>query len=242
MYSHTDKTILVTGASSGIGRQITIACSQAGAKVIATGRNENKLQATMAELQGQGHQIISCDLTDASSRIQLVSQLPRVNGIVHCAGQGHSQACQFVTPDDISRVFDINFDAAVLLVGELMRNKKILKGSSIVFISSIAASHAWVGNAIYSASKAALISYADCLALELAPRRTRVNCICPAMVETEFIQNSFLTEEDIEADKKNYPLGRYGQPEDISGIALYLLSDDSSWVTGSHFNITGGFK
>ncbi len=238
-FSLNGKTILVTGASSGIGRAIAIACSQAGARVILNGRNQLRLQATMEALSGEGHEAEQADLTDAEQRTFLVESLPQLDGVVHCAGIGSRVLCKMLEDQDVSRVMQANFEAPVLLQAELLREKKIAKEASIVFIASAAATMPSVGNAIYSASKAAIIAYAKCLAQELANRKIRVNCISPAMVWTDLALVG-ATEEQLHEAEQNYPLKRYAQPTDIAPMAVYLLSDASSWVTGSNMELTGG--
>lgn len=235
-----DKTILVTGGSSGIGRQIAIDCSKAGATVIIVGRNEAKLNDTLSNMSGEGHQVIKGDLTKEEDIKRIVSQLPKLNGVVHCAGIGHRKMCKQVVAEDVDSVMNINFKAPVLLQSSLLENKKISQSSSIVFIASRAAESPSIGNAIYSASKGAIISYSKCLALELAPRQIRVNCICPAMVWTDLILQGTATKEDLEQEQLKYPLKRYGQPTDVANLSIYLLSDASAWMTNSCVNLTGG--
>lgn len=238
-FSLNGKTILVTGASSGIGRAIAIACSQQGARVILNGRNQLRLQATLETLSGEGHEAVQADLTNAEQRTFLVESLPQLDGVVHCAGIGSRVLCKMLEEQDVSRVMQANFEAPVLLQAELLREKKIAKETSIVFIASAAATMPSVGNAIYSASKAAIIAYAKCLAQELANRKIRVNCISPAMVWTDLALVG-ATEEQLREAEQNYPLKRYAQPEDITGAAIYLLSDAAAWVTGSNIELTGG--
>lgn len=238
-FSLQGKTILVTGASSGIGRAIAIACSQQGARVILNGRNQLRLQATLETLSGEGHQIIAADLVDTAQRQALAEQVPVLDGVVHCAGIGSRVLCKMLEEQDVNRVMQANFKAPVLLQAQLLREKKIAKEASIVFIASAAATMPSVGNAIYSASKAATIAYAKCLAQELANRKIRVNCISPAMVWTDLALVG-ATEEQLRDAEQNYPLKRYAQPEDITGAAIYLLSDASSWVTSSNMELTGG--
>ena len=238
-FSLQGKTILVTGASSGIGRAIAIACSQQGANVVLNGRNQERLQATFEALSGEGHQIIAADLVDTAQRQALAEQVPVLDGVVHCAGIGSRVLCKMQEEQDVNRVMQANFEAPVLLQAQLLREKKIAKEASIVFIASAAATMPSVGNAIYSASKAAIIAYAKCLAQELAARKIRVNCISPAMVWTDLALVG-ATEEQLREAEQNYPLKRYAQPEDITGAAIYLLSDAASWVTGSNMELTGG--
>ena len=241
-FSLSGKTILVTGASAGIGKAIAIACSQMGANVILNGRNKVRLKATFNELFVGNHQIIPADLSIKEEREYLVDKLPQLDGIVQCAGVGSRVPCKMIQQDDLKHVFIPNVEAPILLQTELLSKKKINKASSIVFIASKAATFPSIGNAAYSASKGAIISYAKCLALELAPRKIRVNCICPAMVWTDLIFQDGISKEDLEEAQLKYPLKRYGKPEDIAYLAIYLLSDASTWMTGTNVDITGGTK
>lgn len=239
-FSLEDKTILVTGASSGIGRGIAIVCSNLGAKVIINGRNENKLKETLSSMMGDMHQVIVGDLTNSLILDSLVESLPLLDGVVHCAGVGDRVLCKNIAEEDIDQIMGINFKAPVLLMGEILRRRRINKGGSIVFVASVSSENPSIGNAIYSASKGALISYAKCLQLELAPRLIRVNCISPAMVWTDLIFKGGLTEEELHNDESKYPMKRYGTPDDIAYLAAYLLSDVSTWMAGSNLKITGG--
>ena len=239
-FTLTGKTILVTGSSSGIGRGIAIACSRMGATVILNGRNHLKLETTLGQLEDGGHQIVAADLTNSESVARMVEQLPVLDGIVHCAGVGQRVLCKMATEQDVDSVMDANFKGPVLLQTALMRSKKINKGGSIVFIASISTWSPSVGNAFYSASKAAIVSYANCLSLELAPRKVRVNCISPAMVWTDLILQDGVDETVLKEDEKKYPLKRYGTPDDIANLAIYMLSDASTWMTGSNVKINGG--
>ena len=233
------KTILVTGASSGIGRAIAIACAKKGLQVVLTGRCIERLEDTRALMKKDEHIIIPADLTDNAQRQSLVEALPPLDGVVHCAGIGSRVLSKMLELEDVRHVMNVNFEAPVLLQAELLREKKIAKEASIVFIASAAATMPSVGNGIYSASKAAMIAYAKCLALELAPRKIRVNCISPTMVWTDLALVG-ATEEQLHEAELSYPLKRYGQPEDIAPMAVYLLSDEAKWVTGSNFELTGG--
>lgn len=239
-FSLTGKQILVTGASSGIGRGIALACAKMGATVIVTGRNMERLNETLNLCPEGDHKAISADLTKAEDIEALVNELPKLDGLVQCAGVGSRVACKMMTQDDIDHIMKPNLEAPVLLQAAILAKKKINKAASIVYIASRAANAPTVGNAIYSASKGAIISYAKCLALELAPRQIRVNCICPAMVWTDLIIQDGYTKEEMEEAQLKYPLKRYGQPEDIANLTIYMLSDASAWMTGSAVDITGG--
>lgn len=239
-FSLAGKTVLVTGASSGIGQAIAVSVSKMGANVVINGRNIAKLENTLSKLVGENNSIISADLTKREGIAKLADAVPQLDGIVHCAGIGHRMPAKLLTENDIDTVMKANFNGAVLLQAALLTKKKVKKDSSIVFIASKAADCPSPGNAVYSASKGALISYAKCLALELAPRGIRVNCICPAMVWTDLILLNEVTLEQLQESEKSYPLKRYGKPEDIANLAIYLLSDASSWMTNSCIDITGG--
>ena len=241
-FSLEGKTILVTGASSGIGRGIAVTCSKMGAKVIINGRNISRLKETCSQIELDRVDILAGDLTNADDVLSIVNALPKLDGVVHCAGIGQRIPCKDLQLENVNHVMDVNFTAPVLLQAELLRQKKISKPASIVFVASIASWSPSFGNSVYSASKGAIISYAKCLALELAPRKIRVNCISPAMVWTDLIYSDGTDEEQLKEDERKYPLKRYGQPEDIAHLAVYMLSDASSWMTGSNVKISGGGK
>jgi NAD(P)-dependent dehydrogenase (short-subunit alcohol dehydrogenase family) len=239
-FSLEGKTILVTGASSGIGRGIAVTCSKMGASVIINGRNTVKLHETLSKMKGEGHVVAAGDLTDSQILSAMVKTLPKLDGVVHCAGIGQRIPCKLLSEQLVDEVIDVNFKAPILLQSELLKQNKLNKGGSIVFIASMAIWSPSLGNSVYSASKGAVASFANCLALELAPRKIRVNCISPAMVWTDLILKDGLEEEQLKADENNYPLKRYGQPEDIANLAVYMLSDASAWMTGSNVKISGG--
>ena len=236
------KTILVTGASSGIGQGIAVTCSKMGAKVIINGRNTIKLQETSSLMESDSAIIMAGDLTDAETLVSLVGALPKLDGVVHCAGRGQRIPCKDLQEENLSQVMEVNFKAPVMLQAELLRQKKINKAASIVFIASIASWSPSFGNSVYSASKGAIISYANCLALGLAPRKIRVNCISPAMVWTDLILTDGTDVDQLKEDEQKYPLKRYGTPEDIANLTVYMLSDASTWMTGSNVKISGGGK
>lgn len=239
-FSLVGKSILVTGASSGIGKAIAIACAKMGATVYATARNKERLSNTISQMPHGGHQGILADLTKSEDIISLVKQVPKLDGLVQCAGVGSRVPCKNIKKQDLDKVFLSNVEAPILLQSELLNQKRINKSASIIYIASRAAESPSIGNATYSASKGAIISYAKCLALELAPRLIRVNCICPAMIWTELILADGIDKKQLEEAQLKYPLKRYGQPDDVANLALYLLSDASTWMTGSSLDLTGG--
>lgn len=239
-FSLSGKTVLVTGASSGIGRQVAVSCAEMGASVVLTARRKELLDELLNALPGEGHIAIPADLTDLSNVSNLVEKMPSVTGIVHCAGVGSRTICKNITSQYIDNLLSINFKAPVILQTEILKQNKLKRDSSVVFLASRAADYPSYGNAIYSASKGALLSYAKCLGLELAHRQIRVNCISPAMVWTDLIMQDGIDRQDLIEAEKRYPLKRFGTPDDIAGLVVYLLSDASSWMTGSNVAITGG--
>ena len=235
------KTILVTGASSGIGRSTAVACSQMRATVVVNGRNEARLDATLALMAPGSHVKAAGDLTGDVAAI--VAPLPKLDGVVHCAGIGHSKLCKQIEAEDIDLVMGVNFKAPVLLQAELLKQRKVNKGASIVFVASIGYDYPNVANGIYCASKGALVSYANCLKLELTPRLIRVNVISPGMVWTDLIVHGGMTEETLREDEQNnYLFHQYNQPEDIAHLAVYLLSDATRRMTGSNILFSAGAK
>ena len=240
-FSLQGKNILVTGASSGIGRSIAIECSRMGATLFITGRNVSALQETLSLMNEGAHQIITADLTDENSLLNLVDCLPSLHGIVQNAGVLDRMLCKTAKAEKIEMLMKTNFEGPVLLQKLLLKKNKIEKTGSVVFIASRAPFAPSIGNAFYSATKGAILGYAKTLALEVAPKQIRVNCICPAMVWTELAQKDAeqmgVNYEEVE---QRYPLKRFGKPEDVAYITIYLLSDASLWMTGSRIDITGG--
>lgn len=239
-FSLYNKTILVTGASSGIGRSISIECSKMGGRMFITGRNKERLNETLSLLYGEGHAALTADINNEEDIFSLCTQVEALDAVVHNAGMSKRSLCKNIEMGDFN-VMVTNFNGPVLLQKALLEHKKINKGASIVFMASRAANAPSIGNAIYSASKGALISYAKVLALELAPRKIRVNCISPAMVWTDLItSDGSVSKEEFEEAQSKYPLKRFGNPEDIAYLTIYLLSNASNWMTGSCIDITGG--
>ena len=241
-YSLEGKTILVTGASSGIGRGVAIEASKMGAHVIITARNEERLQETMSLLEGSGHSSIVADLAQQEDLNTLVTNLPPLDGVVHSAGITIPKPFKFYSQENIDAVMNVNFRASVLLTHQLLKKKLIRKGGSIVFISSI--SGVWVsyaGGTMYAASKGAVNGFCKALAIELAPN-IRVNCVNPGMIETNILSGGELSQEQLDYDaQQNYPMKRYGKPQEVAHAVVYLLSDAASWVTGSNLLIDGGY-
>lgn len=241
-FALNEKTILVTGASSGIGRSIAIECSRMGANVIITARNEELLNETLELMSGDTHKSYIADLSSEIEIANLVTELPQLDGVVHCAGMTIPKPFQFYSKENIDIIMGVNFEAPVLITQSLMKQKKIRKQSSIVFISSI--SGVWissVGGSLYSASKGAINGLVKGLAIEYASKGIRVNSVNPGMIDTHIFSDGTITEEQLVEDSKKYPLKRYGKPEEVAYAVIYLLSNASAWITGSNLLIDGGY-
>ena len=240
-FSLTGKKILITGASSGIGRAIAVVASKMGGSVVISGRNLERLEQTLSMMAEGNHIMISADMTVAEDIDKIALEVPALTGIVHCAGVGDRTLLKMVREKDIERVMKANFNAPVLLQRALMKKKKVQSGASVVFIASRAPFSPTPGNGIYAASKGALLAYAKVLGLELASQAIRVNSVCPAMVWTDLVQrDAEINGVDYSQVEQSYPLKRFGRPEDVANLVVYLLSDASEWMTGSSIDITGG--
>lgn len=237
-FSLQGKKILITGASSGIGRSIAIECSKMGALVVITGRNKERLQDTYDNLTNSGNNQIVCDLTNKESFYSLCEELPVLDGVVMCAGIPCSTPVKHNSEIFMRELFETNTFVNFNLSKFLISKSKINKKGSIIFISSVASDRPYKGNSIYSASKAAIVSFANVLALEVANKAIRVNCISPGIIPTKANDSAF-SDEDLAQQNNQMPLG-FGKPNSISYGCIYLLSDASEWVTGINLNIDGG--
>lgn len=236
------KKILVTGASSGIGRGTCILLSKFGASLIITGRNKNNLNDTLRMLDARDHLVLDADLKVEENLVRLVESIDRVDGVVFCAGIVEYFPVKFLTREKIDNIFEINFISQVLLTQKLLKQKKINKGSSLIYISSISRKLGVAGTAMYASSKAALSSFVKVLAVELANQKIRVNAVSPGIIRTPMVEGSELAfaKEDLIDDEKKYPLG-YGDVDDVANYVAFLLSDASPWITGSDLILDGGF-
>lgn len=239
-FSLQGKTVLVTGASSGIGRETAIECSKLGARLVITARNEARLQESLSLLEGDGHIALTADLTEEEDIQQLAEACPKLDGVVQNAGIAKGKPIAYYTRDDLDTIFSANAFAPMLLNRWLLKKKKINQGASIVFTSSTASMRSSYGNGIYGSSKAALTAYMHYCAKELAAKRIRVNAVHPGMVETKLIHGDAYSEEDLKKDAAQYPLGRFGRPEEIAWAIIYFLSDASAWTTGTSLFVDGG--
>lgn len=238
----TGKNILVTGASSGLGRQTAIQASKDEAKLIITGRNLSRLQETFRQLEGNNHLMIPADLTHEDELNHLVDAVPPLNGVIFSTGVSILKPVRFLESADIAENFSIGFKAPVLLTSRLLAKKKLVSGNcSLVFISSISIKYPFVGGSMYVSVKAALEGFARVLALELAPKGIRVNCVAPAFVKGPMLEQTqeATSEETIQQIKARQPLG-LGDPVDVANAIIFFLSDASRWITATSLILGGG--
>ncbi|MBN1198402.1 MAG: SDR family oxidoreductase [Bacteroidales bacterium] len=246
VFSLTGKTILVTGASSGLGKQTALTASGQGAQVVITGRNPEKLNETFKHLDPGAkhsiHQQVVADLTLHSAIDELTGRLPVLNGVVFSVGISGLLPTKFLTGKEIEKNFNTSFNSAVLMMASLQKKKKLQnQRCSVVFISSISTRYPFVGGAMYISAKAALEAYARVLALELSPRGIRVNCVSPGFVRGPMLDQTQeqLSGEVIAKIDERQPLG-IGEPEDVANTIVFFLSDASRWITGTNLFLGGG--
>lgn len=241
-----NKTILVTGASSGIGRQCAIDCSKMGAKVVLVARNEERLNETLSMMEGGEHLVCPYDFNNLNGIKELVTNVVsivgKLDGFIHSAGIEISKPIKLLEVEDYENLFRINSISGFELVRYLTNIKNMNKGAAIVFIASISGVIGRNGVAAYSASKGAMISACRTMALELSKKQIRVNCVSPGTILTPMMENYLSTLDDDARAKRidGFPLG-LGKTSDISNACIYLLSDASGWVTGHNLIVDGGY-
>lgn len=241
-FSVAGKRVLVTGASSGLGRATAIAMARNGATVVGCGRDEARLQATMAECPGEGHAAALGDLTQDDAMDATVESAGKVDGVVHCAGISIPTPLRLAKREYVEAVFRTNYVAPVMLTQRLLARGRVAKGGSILFLASSAAYRGVAGTGIYAGSKGALVATTRSIALETAKHGIRINCLAPDLVETPLIETSGTlqgTGEWLEMQRKLHPLG-LGKPEDVANAAIFFLSDASRWITGTSLLMDGG--
>lgn len=242
-FALTGKTIFITGAGSGIGRATALQCAGLGATVYITDLNEATLAETLGMLEGENHQMYVANLTDDKDLQEIVSKLPKLDGFVSNAGIIKTVLIKMSDKADVEKVININTIAPIRLTQILLHEKKFNKEAALVYTSSMGGVfNGAIGNGLYGASKAALVGFVKSLALELAPRKIRVNTVNPGITQTNIYNNTTITPEQLEEEMKRYPLGRYGRPDEIASAIVYLLSDATKWMTGTNLLIDGGFS
>ena len=238
-FSLEGKRILVTGASSGLGRAIATTCAGRGAILILSGRDDARLSETLATLGGGGHLTVAGDLVDPAGRERLVAGCGTVDGVVHSAGISRLSPIRMATPHHLADVWKINYEAPTLLTQRLLAKNQVAANGSILFLSSIAAFIGVAGVGVYSGTKAALIATMRCLAMEVVKRGIRVNCLAPALVETPLLAATETVVASMDDQRAAYPLG-FGKPEDVANAAVFYLSTASRWITGTTLVMDGG--
>lgn len=242
LFDLTGKTVLVTGAASGIGRCVAVEASKLGANLVLVDLNEAGLQETLGMMAEGTHITLTCDLTNTRERENLVSKVGKLDGVVNCVGVGMTLPFKFSTEKELGRIMNINFFGPICLVQTLDKEKKINKNASIVYMASIDGTvTGHIGNSCYAASKGAIMGSVRTQALEFASRGIRVNCVSPARVNTPLLKRDNISEEQVKANKELYPMKRYAEPIEIAGYILYLLSDVSTYTSGSNLVIDGCF-
>lgn len=249
MFNLERKVIVVTGASSGIGRQCAVTCSKMGAKLILFGRNIQNLKHTFSMLHGNGHLLYTMDIREVlgfeSAILKAVNKLGKIDGFIHSAGVQTTLPLRLHTKLVFANQFEINviggFEACRILTKTEFFNSS---GGSIVFISSIKAILGTANQLGYSASKGAVLAGARALSIELANRNIRVNSVSPGMVEDTEMTKDVLKKLPTDWEEKNklsYPLG-WVNSDDIANACLFLLSDRSKKITGTNLVVDGGFS
>lgn len=247
MLNLNQKNIFITGASSGIGKACAILASNLGANVILIGRNKERLQETLNNLKEGNHLHYAIDITDYSILEKIIDEsvekIGKISGFIHSAGIETTKPLQAMSAPVYEKLFATNIISAFEISKHLSKKKNLdTMGASFVFISSIMALYGKKGIIGYGSSKSALIGGVKAMALELAPKNIRVNCILPGLVETEMTQKMLtsLPGNYINDIKNKYPLG-IGKPEDVANSTIFLMSDLSKWITGIDFIVDGGY-
>ncbi len=240
--------VLVTGASSGLGRETAILLSELNARVALSGRSRERLEETLSQMSGEGHRIEPFDLNETDAIPDWIKRITAetgpLGGLVHSAGVVTTIPVQAATTARIESLMRTNVTSAIMLVKGFRRPGCALGGSGIVLFSSVMGIIGSPGVSIYAASKAALIGFARSAALELAASGLRINCVAPAVVETEMARRAAemtQTQEQHEAMERLHPLG-FGRPRDVAHAAAFLLAGTGRWITGTTLVVDGGYS
>lgn len=246
-FSLQGKNIIVTGASSGIGRQCAITCARMGARVVLIGRNVERLEETKSQLEGNGHLAVSYDLTALEGLKNMVAGIVAetgpIDGLVNCAGISTTLPFKLMKPEKVEEYFKTNVFATTELTRQVLNIKNVNKaGASVIFFASVMGVVGENAKSLYSMTKGALLSGCRSLAIEYAPKKIRVNVVSPGVVETAINKNQpYLADpEKRKITEGLHPLG-LGTTDDIANACVYLLSDASRWMTGQNLIVDGGY-
>lgn len=242
-FTLSGKTILITGASSGIGRATAIECSKAGAKVIVTGRNADRLYEVHSLLDNPDKQppFVIADLKTDEGIECLVAACPKLDGCFINAGISINVPVSFINREKLQEIFDVNTFAPILLTRTLVKSKKLNRGASLVYTASVSGNNTvTVAHEMYSATKTAITGFMRNTALDLAIKGIRANAVNPGMVNTPMVHSGKYSDEQLQKDMENYPLKRFGEPKEVAYAVVFLLSDASAWITGHSLVIDGG--
>jgi NAD(P)-dependent dehydrogenase (short-subunit alcohol dehydrogenase family) len=243
-----NNTAIVTGAGSGIGRACAIALASEGARVALVGRRRERLEETSREIGESGH-VLAADVShkDEIARVieKTVEHFGAVNVLLNNAGVLHIGTAEQITEEEWDETFNVNVRGLWLLSRAVLPQMRKAGGGSIINIASVLGINGARNRASYAPSKGAVVLLTKCMAIDHGHERIRVNAICPSFVETELTAAVISKAPDPNLVRSEriavHPIGRLGHPEDIAGLAVYLASDESSWVTGSIFPVDGGY-
>src|SRR5216683_5204756 len=240
-----NKVAIVTGGGSGIGRAIAIAFAREGARVVVAGRTKDKLDSVAREIQPANCLAVQADTGSEDDNRRLaeaaVKHFGGINILVNNAGVLLAGTAESQTGEEWEQTFNINVRGVWQLSREVLPHMRSAGGGSIINMGSVLSAVAARNRVAYATSKGALLALTKAMALDHAEEKIRVNCICPGIVETEMVARFGMDEEGRRRRIAMHPMGRFGQPEDIAGAAVFLAGDESAWITGAAFPVDGGY-
>ena len=243
-----NKAAIITGAGTGIGKACAVALAREGARVVLIGRRRDPLEAVAREI-GRDSCVIPGDVSRKEDIDRIletaIGQLGEINILLNNAGILHIGTLEQITESQWDETFNVNVRGLWLLSRAVLPHFRKAGGGSIINMASVLGINGARSRAVYAASKGAVILLTKCMAIDHAPDKIRANCICPSFVETDLTAAVLSKAPDPSAVRQErvgaHPIGRLGRPEDVSGLAVYLASDESSWVTGAVYPVDGGY-